>query len=303
MAAKTPVSVLQETCQKHSAVPIYELFVNGDEGPDNTRIFKYKVSALNMHVHGEGTSKQLAKHDGAIKLLAKLKDWKNVEVCDDLSLPSRKASEADFVSTLTNKCIVNNWPIPRFDFIDRTGPPHNPEFTMRCTVSKHTADGSCNTKKGAQKKAARAVLILIEEYEKANIPPVKEIIFPTCEEVIYQYRKSTKKTQRKRDGKNPLLIDRHRYFETFPKDKISDAEKILCGMNDYEDLTAHEKVHLVLTHFGIRYQVTEIRSKGKLFKVFELVGGDYDCVFSELNEVPWGDIVNYLKLMLNIQSV
>lgn len=299
MSTKTPVSALQETCQKHYCEPKYELIVNGEWGPDNTRVFKYAVSAFNMLVYGEGTSKQLAKHDGAEKCLHKLKECENMNVYGKpVSLPPRKENDVDFVSKLTNKCIVNNWPIPSFDLINSTGPPHNPEFTMTCNINKYTTEGKCNTKKGAQRRAAEAVLILLEEQEKSNLPVIEEFVLPTIDEVLFKYRKITKRKQKRLDGKKVRIMDRHRYFESFSDDKIDIAKKILCGLDKCEELTAHEKVHLVLDHFGISYELSKI----KQMNVFELLG-DYDCVFVGYPEVPWIDIVNYLKMMLNIKLI
>lgn len=301
MATKTPVSALQETCVKHKCIPIYDLVVNGADGPNNTRIFTYRVNAFNMIEEASGTSKQLAKHNVAEKLLEKLKLFDGVVVVNGDAVPQQKPADFDAISALISKCNLNSWPLPLMEMREHYGPPHSPTFTYSCTVGQHTGEGKCSTKKGAQRRAADVVLKLIEEAVKAEETVVPEQIIEPIEMVLAKFRKLTKCTRRKIDGKKVKLRDRHRYFESFPDDKIDAARAILCGLHYYEELTAKEKVRLVLHHLEIPYEISELGRGTKNRRVVFEFTGDFDGLFTKSTEAElWPRIVDYLMNMLNI---
>lgn len=300
-SVKTPIMALQETCVKHSCMPVYELLVNGVDGPNNTRIFTYRATAFGIHTEATATSKQQAKHKAAEQLLENLKRIESLVVVDGAPVAEQQPAPSDAISVLTNKCIVKEWPMPTFQIRGQKGPPHQPIFTYTCRVGPHTGDGEDTTKKGAQKRAAEVILRLIEEFEAANIAPVPDVTFEPTDVVVAKFERLTKRTRRKIAGKNVSISDRHRYFESFPDDKIESARAVLCGDGFYANLSDKEKVLFVLSEFDIPFDVSLMSIKGRHRSVFELTG-DFDCVFCEDDEEDiWPQAFNYLKTMLNIE--
>lgn len=301
MATKTPFSLLQETCVKHGMIPKLELTVDGAVGPGNTRLFTYVGSAFGIFVEGSGTSKQLAKHDCAEKLMEKLKMLK---IAPDgvPAMPPKSEPKNDSVSELTNLCIMNGWPVPQFPTLNCSGPSHMPLFTVNCSVGQHSADGKCSTKKGARNQAAQNVLEIIKETSKSmpDVPIIEEFIPDPLENVTEKYLRLTKRTQKKIKGRKMTLLNRHRYFQSFEDQQIDEATRVLSDINlDNDELSACEKVQLVFSIFDMKYKLSNFYLNGKKLKLFELEG-DYDCVFIGSETAIWDDIERYLKHMLNI---
>lgn len=298
---KTPISALQETCVKHNCLPTFELIIDGAEGPNNTKIFVYRVSALNLSAEASESSKKLAKHKAAEALLEQLKENDALCVVNGVRVSQPPPADFDAISALTNKCIVNAWPMPIFQLVERTGSPHLPVFTLRCEVGEHVGEGKSSTKKSAKNIASEQVLRLIETAEEAAQTVVPEIIIPPVEDVIGKFRKLTGRAKRKINGKEVRLCNRHRYFESFPDDKIEEARAIICGLHYYEELSDKQKVQMVLDHFEIPHKMSpQILTTGQVLYVFELTG-DFDCLFSEWHdEQIWPRVLDYLRTMLNI---
>lgn len=301
MAAKTPYQVLLETCVKHGILPKFDLTVDGVDGPGNTRIFTYVGRAFGIFAEGTGTSKQSAKHDTAEKLMEQLKTL-NIDAAGLPAMPPKSEPKNDSVSELTNLCVTENWPVPQFTPLERSGPPHQPVFTMMCSVGKHSANGQCSTKKGAKNRAAHMVLEAIKE-AKANVPDVpviEEFIPEPLEDVTAKYLRLTKRTQKKIRGRKMTLSNRHRYFQSFDDGQIDEATRVLEDLQlDDDELSAREKVQLVLNIFNMTYKLSDFSMRGQRLKLFEL-DGDYDVVFVGSETDIWDDIVRYLKHMLNI---
>lgn len=304
---KTPVTALMETCAKyHKSAPQYEILVDGANGLNNTKIFQYRVRVCadlrDIVVDGPpALSKQAAKHDASQAMLDKLRSITKTAVVQCIPVETPKPKELDYISALTNKCVTRNWPVPTFEAKEVTGPPHLRQFTMSCMVGRHIGEGRSATKKGAQQLAAEMVLRSITADEANNTIAVSEPVIQPIEEVISTFRKLTRRNRRKINSKEVPLMDRHRYFESFPDENIEAARAILCGVHDYEEFSAKEKVLLVLGEFSIPHATSSMHDRrGRSWIVFELTG-DYDAVFFETSEEKiWPKAVEYLKNMLNI---
>ena len=71
VAAKTPVSLLQELYVRKGITPKYDLVQI--EGAVHEPTFKYRVSVGDVVATGSGQSKKKAKHEAAKAILTKLK--------------------------------------------------------------------------------------------------------------------------------------------------------------------------------------------------------------------------------------
>lgn len=296
MAEKTPVTRLMELCVKNSIIPKFD-----EAEAVETKTFRCVVTAFSMCIEGTGTSKKLAKHNSAERMLRQLQGWDQfkAELADIKFDVASGGPSVDPVSDLTNMCIVKAWPTPWFIEKDRRGPPHLPEFTFSCTVGIHSADGMSTNKKKAKKTAAEGVLKLIEAYEKANptVPAIKEIVLEPTEDVIAEYRRLKKQRPRK---VSESLADRHRTLETFPKQQVAEAQAILRSDCLDEDITAKDKVYMICYTFDIEPVFKEIGRYDRKQKLFEMRG---QCDYAFIGKEPeiWNRVIGFLKTMLNVE--
>lgn len=301
MSEKSPVSILQETCVKHSISPKFDLKTNNVS--QNGNVFTYVANAFGICAEGSGLSKQLAKQNAAHNLLEQIKK-SNINLNEvPESYQQCIEQKIDGVSTLTNMCITQNWPVPQFSMIDHSGPAHMPVFILKCSVGSYSAEGKSSTKKGAKNRAALLVLDIISNAIKDNPDDaiIEKCIPKPIEEIKEKYLRLTKRTQKNCANQNPTLSNRHRFFQSLDGTKIKTALGILCDahhMND-QNISACEKVKLVLQLFNMTFELTNFGLPSKQFKLFEL-RGDYDCVFVGDESRIWHDIVGYLKHMLDI---
>lgn len=285
-----------ELCVKNSIIPTFD-----ESEADDTKTFHCAVTAFLMCIEGTGTSKRLAKHNSAEKMLQKLQSWDQFKVeLADIKLASACGGPSlDPVSELTNMCIVRAWPTPSFAEKARRGPAHLPEFIFSCTVGKHSADGVSKNKKDAKKSAAQGVLKLIDEYEKANttVPAIQELVLEPTEQVYAEFRRLKKQRPRKA---SESLADRHRTFETFPKQQVAEAQAILRSDCLDEDITAKEKIYMICHTFDIEPMFKEIGKYERRMKLFEMRG---QCEYAFIGQEPeiWNRVIGFLKTMLNIE--
>lgn len=168
-AIKTPVMVLQELSVKHGAKPpVYELIPELTKQGTHRNEFYYQVKAFNYYAYGNGSSKQIAKHDAAKKMLNALQEvglYRPAENpvqgfvpgCATLNDKPIKTS-VNCIGTLCELCEENKIPQPEFVEISDVGPPHCRQFTYDCIVASVRTRATASTKKQAKQLAANEML-------------------------------------------------------------------------------------------------------------------------------------------------
>lgn len=126
----------------------------------NPKSFRMQCDALGYSAYGEGPQKKSAKHQAAEKLL-KLYLPRGVVGSDDMDVDdddSGLETSSDFVSELLQFCIDHQYPKPKYDCINQTGPSHAPEFTIRCSVRDVTTKVTVKNKKMGNQVSAKEML-------------------------------------------------------------------------------------------------------------------------------------------------
>lgn len=160
---KTPAMILQELTSKYSfAPPQYDLIFSKTGTHCNE--FHYKVIVDGISAVGKGSSKQIAKHDTASKVLEQLAAKgiyldviQNQSASNEMHSPIK--SNVNCIVSLRELCIENKMPDPIFDEISDVGPPHCREFTYECRVSSLITQATSGTKKQAKQLAAQKMII------------------------------------------------------------------------------------------------------------------------------------------------
>lgn len=294
MANKTPVGRLQELCiQKKQGVPMYNEIDNGN-GTDPAKIFVCEVCAFDVIGRGQGKSKKDAKHASAVDLLEQLKLRK--DFADTLTevpiAPTAVAVHGDAVSTLLDKCVVNDWPLAQFNDLQGYGAPHAPEFMVECRLASLVRIGKFKTKKGAKQIAAQQILDALATTEDPTDLQVATLNNEDVHKRIRTYREL--KNSDIKDHKGILLSNRHKFFEKYESTKI---RQIL-----FDDMESpREKVHLICSDLGFQYKLSPLTgAKVSGLVVFELLG-NFDCVISGQDPDIFTEILNYFKAMMNVK--
>lgn len=167
--SKTPVSILQEYCARISAVPQYDLVVNGVGTHDP--LFKYRLTVCEVTAYGSGKSKKEAKHDAAREALTLLpvnqfnknsSDISNRVVTedpvDDITSPYHGALKENAIGELITICANNKLPDPEYKMTGEEGPPHAKLFTYECHVANLIETAASRTKKQAKHLSAKNML-------------------------------------------------------------------------------------------------------------------------------------------------
>nr|CAB3266815.1 RISC-loading complex subunit tarbp2-like [Phallusia mammillata] len=171
---KTPISVLQEYCQKLGKTPRYDL--TALEGRAHQPQFVYRCMVGDVTATGQGGSKKQAKHAAAEAvfkaLTAGLLPDETNQVDDNqnnLHVVRHVAKESDEnnpVGALQETVVARGWRLPEYTLAHETGPAHKKEFIICCTVESFKEYGSGSAKKHAKRIAASNM------YNKIlNLPP------------------------------------------------------------------------------------------------------------------------------------
>lgn len=162
--------VLQElTVKRGLPPPTYTLMNERTKQGTHQNEFYYQVVAAYSRAIGNGSSKQIAKHDAAKKLLAILEQdgiYKPAENPMQDSIPGLSSTvknapvktPVNCISTLSDMCDENKIPMPRFVEISDVGPPHCRQFTYECSVGSVKTRATATTKKQAKQIAAKEIL-------------------------------------------------------------------------------------------------------------------------------------------------
>lgn len=164
----TPISMLQELCQKLNKTPRYDLLTM--EGRAHQPSFVFRCTVGDVTGEGHGTSKKSAKHQAAENVLNQLKsgivpgEEKKLlkeEIPEDQSLIH--GGEINPVGTLQELVVSRGWRLPDYSLASEAGPAHKKEFIICCSVEKLKEYGSGSSKKVAKRNAASAMLTRLRE--------------------------------------------------------------------------------------------------------------------------------------------
>ncbi|XP_039261555.2 RISC-loading complex subunit tarbp2-like isoform X1 [Styela clava] len=161
--SKTPISSLQEICQRMGKTPQYDL--TAMEGRAHQPQFVYRCTVGDIMKTGQGGSKKAAKHAAAEAVLNSLKNGGDADEAEDESqnqqeVPEQKIEELSSqestnpVGTLQELVVARGWRLPVYSMYAESGPAHKKEFIMCCTVESFKEYGSGTAKKHAKRAAA-----------------------------------------------------------------------------------------------------------------------------------------------------
>lgn len=188
---KTPISTLQEYCQKLGKTPQYDL--TATEGRAHQPQFVFTCRVGDVFASGQGGSKKTAKHAAAEAVLKVLTEdlvpKGNPPACQDLQIVAthhevQKADETNPVGSLQELVVARGWRLPEYDLAIENGPAHKKEFVIRCTVENMQQFGTGSAKKHAKRLAAMNMYNFI-----INLPPDAK------ENVTSSSREAKSKTQ------------------------------------------------------------------------------------------------------------
>jgi len=184
---KTPVSELQEYCQKCKKTPEYKL--QSTDGKPHSPSFKFICKVDNLQSEGEASSKRQAKHKAAQNLLELVKmtytpevtaKKKNIKFRNNKQKPQQqqqkhKKQQKEFKLNLVNPigslqefCALKSMGNVEYSLVSQSGPDHNRNFIFSCKVSSFEQEGNASTKKQAKKIAAVNMLQLITGVEEGK---------------------------------------------------------------------------------------------------------------------------------------
>lgn len=168
---KTPVSHLQELCNKWGIVPVYELVAS--EGPIHEPVFEYSVKVREYSAAGKGTTKKKAKHNAAESLLSLVE---GVDIESTVAAEAHAESQQEDsrngcsatpvsnpISQLQELIQKRRWPPPVYEFTNESGPLHARSHTCTIHLLEKSLQGSGSSKKLAKKDAALAMLQYISD--------------------------------------------------------------------------------------------------------------------------------------------
>jgi len=159
---KTPISTLQEYCQKLGKTPQYDL--TALEGIAHQPQFVYRCMVGDVAATGQGGSKKQAKHAAAEAVLKALAaglvpdEAQETENRNNLSVVknhvTKETDSANPVGDLQEIVVARGWRLPEYALAHETGPAHKKEFIISCTVESFKEYGSGSAKKHAKRVAA-----------------------------------------------------------------------------------------------------------------------------------------------------
>lgn len=177
--AKTPISSLQEICQRIGKTPQYD--VMAVEGRAHQPQFVYRCTVGDIVRTGQGGSKKTAKHASAEAVLSALRAESEPSVEAVAEEPAGDAPPAvaitqepdsdssNPVGTLQELVVARGWRLPVYSLYAESGPAHKKEFVMCCAVETYKEYGRGTAKKHAKRNAA------LKMYNKIKaLPPDEE---------------------------------------------------------------------------------------------------------------------------------
>ena len=131
-------------------------------GPPHAKSFVCHLTVGEYFGKGEGKTKKLAKADAARDMVQKIESSESAVVAPlDVSPSPRQPDGPNFKVTLQEYCQKNGFSIPQYPIIRKSGPAHQLEFEIRCSVYRKATEliaeqtGVGNSKKTAEIEAAK----------------------------------------------------------------------------------------------------------------------------------------------------
>lgn len=120
-----------------------------------------------MSTIGGGTTKRIAKHSAAEKLISKYFRPNRFEEDDDEVI---QTPDVNFISDLMDFCVLKDYHKPEFSLVTSCGPSHAPTFTIECKLNSITRTGTAGNKTQAKQLAAKEVLDILKSVSMFNLP-------------------------------------------------------------------------------------------------------------------------------------
>ncbi|XP_052867153.1 RISC-loading complex subunit tarbp2 [Anopheles cruzii] len=309
---KTPVTLLQEMCQKESAaMPIYEFLgeMCSPLGP-NEKTFTHRVTAMAKNTTGVGRSKQESKHEAAWQLICLLRGFTTDED-DDADAGGNLETGGDKVMLVRDICVQRYFPLPEFTLVRNVGPSHAPLFEYECRIRDIVRRGTHSTKKGAKQAACSEMIktlqaLPVEEtsLQLQTIDLALKEVLNEDEQVVRTYREYSQSANKKKLG--VTIADRHDFFMNLPEAEARIGEALAVMADERE--TNCEKVHRIPQVLGLKYaiQVHDRNiglSSGGFMNTFELINPEYDCLIMGVGDDLYTNVLRYFSTMLKFTQV
>lgn len=169
---KTAVSALQELLASKRLTPVYEIILVG--GSTHAPVYRCRVTITGLlnppfSTWSTGNTKKATKQDAAkaaldeIVLASELLRVRSIAPAEDRHQPDSTTQEnlseeeramKNAVGTLQELCISLKWPFPDYELERESGPPHEKQFTIVCSLQGSTQLGQGSSKKFAKQQAA-----------------------------------------------------------------------------------------------------------------------------------------------------
>lgn len=187
--------------------------------------------------------------------------------------------------------------------VSSTGQDHKKEFTFVCNVEKYQCHGTATKKQLAKQNAAMAMIKLIEEKIEAKEVEAGSSValtieeLPSIDELLAEYRRMKKKHVTPPTSGN--LRDRNNFFVKLPKENQTQAKQIL-KQDHSNPVQAKCIVHEAMTALNLKYEINRF---GGNRAIFTLVESTFDCTITAIYDELFVTVIDYLKTMLNMNSV
>lgn len=184
-----------------------------------------------------------------------------------------------------------------------TGEAHQKTFTVNCNVMEHHEFGNGSTKKEAKQNAAKNMLDhfkdpnsnFLENYVTPSPIEIEEL--PSVEDVLKEYRRLKKQTH---TSVNSSIRYRKNFFLKLPEKNQANAKRFLS--DNYLYLAGpKEVVKQVFNALNLEFKIQNMPNN-RNFKIFTLENANYDCTIIETAERLYERVIEYLKVMLNMQK-
>lgn len=222
----TPISMLQELCQKLNKTPRYDLLTM--EGRAHQPSFVFRCTVGDVTGEGHGTSKKSAKHQAAENVLNQLKSGivpGEEKKAAKEDIPEDQAivhgGEINPVGTLQELVVSRGWRLPDYSLASEAGPAHKKEFIICCSVEKLKEYGSGSSKKVAKRNAASAMLTRLRD-----IPSDSKDHVVDNDDLDSSYQRGSR-------GFVPLEMLRNANGERIVLGKLSDSAEPIMQLHEY----------------------------------------------------------------------
>jgi len=253
----TPISMLQELCQKLNKQPRYDLLTM--EGRAHQPSFVFRCTVGDVTGEGHGTSKKAGKHQAAENVLNQLKAGivpgdeqpeQSAPELDSNQVSLNYGGEINPVGTLQELVVSRGWRLPDYSLASEAGPAHKKEFIICCSVEKLKEYGNGSSKKSAKRNAASAMLTKL-----------KDIPVDSKEHIVDNDDFDTTFTGRGSRGFLPIEMLRNQSGERILLDKTT-SDTTTTSSDPLQALNEHAKQHC----FTVDYLDIEVRSTCGLYQ-------------------------------------